>query len=70
MVGKQLTTEQLLKIVGEGSYDLGFHDGVCHVLEKLKEGVILCEEEGGPWVLTEEELKKWAIEEFNINIIK
>lgn len=70
MIGKQFTTEQLIKIVGEGSYDLGFHDGISHVLEKLKEAAILCEKESEPWTLTEDELKKWAVEEFNIDIKK
>lgn len=68
-IGKQLSTEQLLKIVGEGSYDLGFHEGQSNVLIKLKEAIKMCEDEGEPWKLEASgELEKWAKEEFNIDI--
>ena len=69
MIGKQFTTEQLLKIVGEGSYDLGFHEGQCSVLVKLKECIKMCDDEGEPWKLeVSGELEKWAKEEFDIDI--
>lgn len=62
-MGKQFTTEQLLKIVGEGSYDLGYHDGMCHVLEKLVSDV-----REGSFYSKEEAIEDWAKEKFNIDI--
>ena len=69
-IGRQLTTEQLLKIIGEGSYDLGYHEGMCEVLEKLKTAADLCRRDGSPWELNEGQVEQWAKEEFNIDIKK
>ena len=68
-IGRQFSTEQLLKIVGEGSYDLGFFEGQCNVFFKWKEAIKKCEDEEEPWKLEASgELEKWAKEEFNIDI--
>lgn len=69
-IGRQFTTEQLLKIIGEGSYDLGYHDGLCEVLERLKRSADICRRDGSPWELNEGYVEKWAEEEFDIDLKK
>jgi hypothetical protein len=65
---KELTFEQIIKIVVGGTRDLSIHDGKCDVLQRLYKVAKECDEDGDPWILTAEQVILWAREEFNIAV--
>ena len=65
---KELTWEQILKIVVSGTRDLSIHEGECNVLQRMYEVAKDCDNDKDPWVVTADEVKLWAKEAFNINI--